>query len=97
MQAKQHGLRIGVLGTGWGTRISVPALRAEGWHVAALWSRNAERAATQAAELGIPFATHDASALIPPSRHRRRDHRHPDADAPRPLPGGPGGRQARAG
>lgn len=61
---EQHGLRIGVLGTGWGTRISVPALRAEGWQVAALWSRNAERAEKQAAELGIPFATHDASALI---------------------------------
>ena len=49
---EQHGLRIGVLGTGWGTRISVPALRAEGWHVAALWSRNAERAEKQAAALG---------------------------------------------
>ena len=61
---EQNGLRIGVLGTGWGTRISVPALRAEGWHVAALWSRNAERASTQAAELEIPFATNDASALI---------------------------------
>ena len=61
---EQHGLRIGVLGTGWGTRISVPALRAEGWHVAALWSRNAERAEQQAAELEIPFATNDASALI---------------------------------
>ena len=61
---EQHGLRIGVLGTGWGTRISVPALRAEGWHVAALWSRNAERAEKQAAELDISFATHDASALI---------------------------------
>ena len=61
---EQHGLRIGVLGTGWGTRISVPALRAEGWHVAALWSRNAERAEKQAAELEIPFATNDASALI---------------------------------
>ena len=61
---EQHGLRIGVLGTGWGTRISVPALRAEGWHVAALWSRNAERAEKQAADLEIPFATHDAAALI---------------------------------
>ena len=61
---EQHGLRIGVLGTGWGTRITVPALRAEGWHVAALWSRNAERAEKQAAELEIPFATNDASALI---------------------------------
>jgi predicted dehydrogenase len=61
---EQHGLRIGVLGTGWGTRISVPALRAEGWHVAALWSRHAERAEKQAAELEIPFATNDASALV---------------------------------
>ncbi len=61
---KQHGLRVGVLGTGWGTRISVPALRAEGWHVAALWSRNAERAQKQAGELEIPFATNNASALI---------------------------------
>ena len=61
---EQHGLRIGVLGTGWGTRISVPALRAEGWHVAALWSRNAERAEKQAAELEIPFATCDATALV---------------------------------
>ena len=59
-----HGLRIGVLGTGWGTRISVPALRAEGWEVAALWSRRAERAERQAAELEIPFATNDAAALI---------------------------------
>ena len=61
---EQHGLRIGVLGTGWGTRISVPALRAEGWQVAALWSRNAERAEKQAAELEIPFATSDAAALV---------------------------------
>lgn len=61
---ERHGLRIGVLGTGWGTRISVPALRAEGWRVAALWSRNAERAREQAAELEIPFATNDAAALI---------------------------------
>ena len=59
-----HGLRIGVLGTGWGTRISVPALRAEGWEVAALWSRRAERAASQAAELEIPFATNDAGSLV---------------------------------
>ena len=61
---EQHGLRIGVLGTGWGTRISVPALRAEGWEVAGLWSRNAERAKKQASELEIPFATNDAAALV---------------------------------
>ena len=62
--SEPHGLRIGVLGTGWGTRISVPALRAEGWEVAALWSRNADRAERQAAELEIPFATNDAAALV---------------------------------
>ena len=57
---EQHGLRIGVLGTGWGTRISVPALRAEGWHVAALWSRNAERAEKAGRRTGNPV------------RHQRR-------------------------
>lgn len=61
---EQHGLRIGVLGTGWGTRISVPALRAEGWQVAALWSRSLERAEKHAADLEIPFATNDAAALV---------------------------------
>ena len=26
-------LRFGILGTGWGTRIALPAFRAEGWEV----------------------------------------------------------------
>ncbi len=56
--------RVGVLGTGWGTRVSVDAFRAAGWEVAGLWSRRPERAAAEAARLEIPFATHEAAALI---------------------------------
>ena len=56
--------RVGVLGTGWGARVSVPAFRAAGWEVAGLWSRRPERAAAEASRLEIPFATHDADALI---------------------------------
>jgi len=56
--------RVGVFGTGWGARVSVPAFRAAGWEVAALWSRKPERAAMMAQRLEIPFATHDAAALL---------------------------------
>ncbi len=56
--------RVGVLGAGWGTRVSVPAFRAAGWDVVGLWSRRADRAASEAARLEIPFSTHDAAALI---------------------------------
>jgi len=56
--------RVGVFGTGWGTRVSVPAFRAAGWEVAALWSRKPERAAMMAERLEIPFATHEAAALL---------------------------------
>ena len=56
--------RVGVFGTGWGTRVSVPAFRAAGWEVAGLWSRKPERAAMMAERLEIPFATHEAAALL---------------------------------
>lgn len=56
--------RVGVFGTGWGARVSVPAFRAAGWEVAALWSRKPERAASFADRLEIPFATHEAAALL---------------------------------
>lgn len=62
--------RVGVFGTGWGTRVSVPAFRAAGWEVAGLWSRKPERAAMWAERLDIPFATHEAAALI---EHREID------------------------
>ena len=56
--------RVGVFGTGWGTRVSVPAFRAAGWEVAGLWSRKPERAAIMAERLEIPFHTHEAAALL---------------------------------
>ena len=59
-----HQRRVGVLGTGWGARVSVPAFRAAGWEVAGLWSRRPERAAAEASRLEIPFATDDWQALI---------------------------------
>ena len=59
-----HQRRVGVLGTGWGARVSVPAFRAAGWEVAGLWSRRPERATAEASRLEIPFATDDWQALI---------------------------------
>ncbi len=56
--------RVGIFGTGWGTRVSVPAFREAGWEVAGLWSRRPDRAAHFAERLQIPYATGDAQALI---------------------------------
>lgn len=53
-----------MFGTGWGTRVSVPAFREAGWEVAGLWSRRPERAAHYAQRLEIPYSTGDAQALI---------------------------------
>ena len=53
-----------MFGTGWGTRVSVPAFQEAGWEVAGLWSRRPERAAHFAERLGIPYSTGDAQALI---------------------------------
>lgn len=62
--AVEPRFRVGVLGTGWGTRVSVHAFRAAGWEVAGLWSRRPERATAEAERLEIPFATHDPAALL---------------------------------
>ena len=53
-----------MFGTGWGTRVSVPAFREAGWEVAGLWSRRPERAAHFAERLRIPYSTGDAQELI---------------------------------
>ena len=53
-----------MFGTGWGTRVSVPAFREAGWEVAGLWSRRRERAADLAERLEIPYSTGEAEALI---------------------------------
>lgn len=56
--------RIGVLGVGFGSAVHVPAFRSEGWDVAAVYSRNEERARKAAADLGVADYHTDAMALI---------------------------------
>ena len=56
--------RIAILGSGFGTRVTAPALRAEGWEIVALFSRRAERAAEIAGKLSIPHHTNDYQALV---------------------------------
>jgi len=71
--------RIGIIGTGWGARVQVPAFREAGLDVVAIAGHNAERTRRAAEQLGIePFD--DWRALIksnvdlvtivtPPSEH----------------------------
>jgi predicted dehydrogenase len=48
--------RIGIIGTGWGARVQVPAFREAGLEVAAIFGHNLERARRVARELDIePF------------------------------------------
>ncbi|HXG58091.1 MAG TPA: Gfo/Idh/MocA family oxidoreductase, partial [Thermoanaerobaculia bacterium] len=71
--------RIGVIGTGWGARVQVPAFREAGHEVVAIAGRDPSRTTRIAAGLGVrPF--HDWRELIrsdvdlvtivtPPSEH----------------------------
>lgn len=73
---------IGIIGTGWGTRVQVPALRAAGLAITALAARDAQKTAQQTHDLAIPFHTVDWGNLIqhpdvqvvsivtPPSTHK---------------------------
>ncbi len=56
--------RVAILGAGFGTRVTVPALRAEGWDVRALFSRRPERAEAIATKLEIPHYSADAHAIL---------------------------------
>jgi len=56
--------RAAILGAGFGTRVTVPALRAEGWDVRALFSRRPERAEAIATKLEIPHHSADAHAVL---------------------------------
>lgn len=71
--------RIGIIGTGWGARVQVPAFREAGLEVAAIFGHNPERASRIGRELGIKVFD-DWRALIgsdldlvtivtPPSEH----------------------------
>ncbi len=56
--------RIGVIGAGFGTLVHVPGFRSEGWDVAALFSRDPERARRAAKEAGVPDVHTDALEMI---------------------------------
>ena len=58
------GLRVGVVGLGFGATVHVPAFLSEGWQVPVVWSRRIERAREQAAAFGIADATDDYATLI---------------------------------
>jgi predicted dehydrogenase len=65
------GLRVAVVGAGYGSTVHVPGFQSEGWDVVALWSRRLERAREQATTHGVAEATDDFPALV----------RRPDIDA----------------
>ena len=64
MQERPFQKRVAILGAGFGTRVTAPALRAEGWEIRALFSRRAERAEQIAAKLEISHHTADYQALV---------------------------------
>ena len=56
--------RIGIIGVGFGAQVHAPAFRSEGWDVAAICSRNADKARKAAADAGIASAHTDPMELI---------------------------------
>jgi predicted dehydrogenase len=62
MAAKQR--RIGIIGIGFGATVHAPGFRSEGWDVAAICSRHADKAKEAAAAAGIPDVHTDAMELI---------------------------------
>lgn len=76
------GLRVGVVGVGFGATVHVPAFLSEGWDVPAIWGRSPGRTLEAAQRLGIPaphadwhdlVAREDLDAVAittPPAPHR---------------------------
>ena len=74
--------KVGIIGVGFGAQVYVPAFRSEGWDVAAISSRNRDKAAQAAAAAGIAHVYTDPHELIarddidavaistPPAAHR---------------------------
>ena len=56
--------KVGIIGVGFGAQVHVPGFRSEGWEVAAISSRNREKARKAAAEAKIADVYTDAMELI---------------------------------
>lgn len=75
-------MSIAIIGTGWGTRVQIPAFRAAGLNVVALVGRDRAKTQRLAQDLDIGFATNDwrevlgrsdvrlVSIITPPNLHR---------------------------
>ncbi len=74
-------MSVAIIGTGWGTRVQVPAFRSAGLQIVGLAARDEQKTAQQAQELSIPLHTTDwrdlirrsdvqwVSIVTPPSTH----------------------------
>ncbi|HEU5162117.1 MAG TPA: Gfo/Idh/MocA family oxidoreductase [Thermoanaerobaculia bacterium] len=80
MNDQRSTMRVGIIGTGWGARVQVPAFRAAGLDVAAIAGRAPEKTRGTAARLGVvPFDSGEAlieraaidlvSIVSPPATH----------------------------
>ena len=56
--------RIGIIGVGFGAQVHVPGFRSEGWEVAAICSRDSDKAQKAAAETGIASVYTNPMELI---------------------------------
>ena len=76
------GLRVGIVGTGFGARVQIPGFRAAGYEVTAICSARLDRARAAAEQAGIPVAVDLVNDLVvrddvdvvcvtsPPTLHR---------------------------
>ena len=73
--------RIGVLGVGFGGDVHVPGLRSEGWDVAAIYSRNEQKARDAAASKPQDVGDRAAREIDPENRWAPHAPLHDDARA----------------
>ena len=60
--------KVGVIGVGFGAQVYVPAFRSEGWDVAAICSRNRDKAVKVAKKAGAPaLEAYPLDAKLTPS------------------------------
>ena len=59
-----NGLRVGVIGVGFGVAVHVPAFRTEGWEVTAICARTVEKVEAAAKEHEIPNVFTDFRELV---------------------------------
>jgi predicted dehydrogenase len=64
MHMPSSNRRIGIISLGFGAQVYIPAFRSEGWEVAAICSRNRDKADAAAQAAGIRDVRHQPDGLI---------------------------------